>query len=336
MNRRDFLGTAALGAVTVLGREASAAVWPVPDWQTAAPENVGLTAGGLDAVKAFLQERGTRAALVIRGGRIGAEWFWESATAQTQFPVYSITKSFSATAVGFLEAEGKLKLAQPAADFIPEWKSDERAGVTIKHLLCMTSGMSKDEAALRAAEDRVGFALTQKLQAPPGTKWDYNNVGCAAVSAVIARAAGEEMSRYLKRKLYDPLGITQYRHEEPAGKTLPYSGLHINARDLARFGYFYLQNGRWSEKRLLPATFTTAATLTSQDLNKGYGYLFWVNTSAAWKDVPGDAYAARGAFGNELLIIPSKDLVVVRLLGNKPESGIDINKLGSLTCAACS
>jgi CubicO group peptidase (beta-lactamase class C family) len=336
MQRREFLAMAAVGVTAGLAREAQAAVWPVPDWQTSAPDNIGLTPAGLEAVKAFLQERGTRAALVIRGGRIGGEWFWEDSTAATQFPVYSITKSFSATAVGFLESEGKLKLDTPASNFIPEWKSDERAAVTVKHLLSMTSGMSKDETGLREAQDRIGFALTQKLQAPAGTKWDYNNVGCSALSEVVAKAAGEQLSAYLRRKLYEPTGIKAYRHEEPAGRTLPYSGLHINARDLARFGYLYLHQGSWSDRSLLPAGFVAAATSASQDLNKGYGYLFWVNTAGQWADVPKDAYAARGAFGNELLVIPSKDLIVVRLLGTKQNSGVDMNKLGSLAYAACS
>jgi CubicO group peptidase (beta-lactamase class C family) len=265
-----------------------------------------------------------------------AEWFWDDATAATLFPVYSCTKSFASVAAGFLEAEGKLKLDQPAADFIPSWRDDERKGVLVRHLLSMSSGQSKDEQTMYRSDDKVGFAVAQKLQSPPGTKWDYNNIGCAALSAVIARAAGEEMSAYLKRKLYEPIGITEYRHEESSGHTVPYTGLEITARDLARFGVFCRHQGRWNGKQLLPAAYIQAASSTSQDLNKGYGLLFWVNTAGAWADVPRDAFMARGAFGNELLVIPSRDLIVARMVGTRPNAGIDANRMGALAVAACS
>jgi CubicO group peptidase (beta-lactamase class C family) len=337
MQRRDFLaGATGMMAGLALGEAAEAGtVWPIPDWETASPESQGMTASGLAALKAFLEEHGTRSALVVHSGRVVGEWFWEGSRADTQFPVYSITKSFTATAIGFLAADGKLALDQPAADFIPEWRVDDRKGVTVRHLLTMSSGMSKDEATLYKSEDKIGFALTQPLQAPPGTKWDYNNVGASALSRVVAAASGMEMSRYLEGKLYAPIGISHFSHEEPAGHTLPYSGLRITARDLARFGYLYLNGGIWKTRLLLPASFIGEATSTSQKLNNGYGFLWWVNTAGQWPEVPHDAYAARGAFGNELLILPGKNLMVVRMVGDKPNAGVDMNRMGTLALAAC-
>src|SRR5690606_5075438 len=142
MDRRTFLAGAALAAVAA--RPASAAWgWPAPDWETVPPDREGMTPAGLDALKTYLTERGTRAALVIRNGRIVGEWFWEGARPETKFPVYSCTKSFAATAVLLLAAENKLRLDQPVADFLPEWKAGPRAGVLVKHLISMTSGMSK-------------------------------------------------------------------------------------------------------------------------------------------------------------------------------------------------
>lgn len=335
MHRRTFLTTATLGITALGARPTSAALRPVPDWELGQPDPNRLSPAGLDALKAYLQEKGTRSALVIRNGRIIREWFWEGSRADTRFPVYSITKSFAATAVGFLEADGKLKLDQPAADFIPEWRSDDRKGILIRHLLSMSSGMSKSEQVMYGLGDKVGFALTQPLQSPPGTKWDYNNIGCAALSRVILGASGVQMSRYLRQKLYEPIGITQYEHEEPAGHTLPYSGLQITARDLARFGYLYLNQGLWGKQIVLPSRFVSEATSTSQELNRGYGYLWWVNTAGAWADLPRDAYAARGAFGNELLVLPEKNLMVVRMVGTKPQAGVDLNQMGKLALAAC-
>ena len=338
MNRRELLAAAAGTMIVGTGMRAHAAdaVFPGKDWETATPAAQNLTEPGLQAIHDLMQQTGTKAGLVVRGGKVVSEWFWEDASALTRFPVYSCTKSFASVACGFLEAEGKLKLDQPAADFIPAWKEDDRKAVLVRHLLTMSSGQSKDEQTMYASNDKIGFALAQKLQAPPGTKWDYNNVGCCALSAVIAKAAGEEMSAYLRRKLYVPLGISQYSHEESSGHTVPYTGLEITARDMARFGLFLRHEGRWKGKQLLPASYVQAASNSSQELNKGYGYLFWVNTAGAYKDSPHDMFLARGAYGNELMMIPSRDLVVVRLLGTKPNSGIDVNKLGALAVAACS
>lgn len=338
MNRRELLAAAAGMMVGVgAGEQARAAeaVFPGKEWEVASPATQGMTDAGLSAVRDLMQQTGTKAGLVVRGGKIVAEWFWEDANALTRFPVYSCTKSYASVACGFLEAEGKLKLDQPAADFIPAWKEDDRKGVLVRHLLSMTSGQSKDEQTMYASNDKVGFALAQKLQSPPGTKWDYNNIGCCALSAVIAKAAGEEMSAYLRRKLYVPLGMSQYSHEESSGHTVPYTGLEITARDMARFGLFLRHEGSWKGKQLLPANYVQRATTSSQELNKGYGYLFWVNTAGNYKDSPRDAFLARGAYGNELMMIPSKDLVIVRLLGTKPNAGIDVNKLGALAVAAC-
>lgn len=338
MNRRHFLAAgAAAGLTAIAGRDAEAAWgWPIPDWETVAPDSEGVTTTGLDALKSYLTERGTRAALVIRNGRIVGEWFWEDAKPETRFPVYSCTKSFAATAVLFLAADGKLDLEQPAADFIPEWKTGPRSAVKIRHLLSMTSGMSKNEPTLYASGDKIAFAVNQQLRYDPGAVWDYNNVGCSAVSPVIAKAAGMEMSAYLKQKLYDPLGMKEYSHEEPAGHTLPYSGLQINARDLARFGLFYERLGVWKTKIVLSAPLLGAAVSSSQHINPGYGYLWWVNTASQWPAMPTDAFAARGAYGNELLVIPTKKLMVVRLVGTKENAGVDMNRMGQLALAACS
>lgn len=341
MDRRTLLAGAAglaLGAgmqTQAHAAPAAPAVWPDPDWQLATPASQRMSEAGLSALEAYLQQTGTHAALVVRNGYVVSEWFWGDVNGDTQFPVYSCTKSFAATAVGFLEAEGKLRLNQPASDFIPEWKTDNHKDVLIRHILTMSSGMSKDEATMYKSDDKVGFALKQKLDVPPGTKWDYNNIGCASISAVIRAAAGMEMSAYLRGKLYQPLGIRHYSHEEPAGHTLPYSGLQITARDMARFGYLYLNAGVWKSHQVLPSSFVGAASTTSQELNRGYGYLFWVNTAGQWPDVTRTAYAARGAYGNELLIVPEKNLLVVRLVGTKPNAGVDMNKMGALAESAC-
>jgi CubicO group peptidase (beta-lactamase class C family) len=339
MRRRELLAAgvlAGVGATAMMGGDGvEAAKMPGEDWETSKPEKEGMSAEKLATLQTYLGERGTRSTLALRNGRVVAEWLWEGSTATTKFPVYSITKSFAATAVGFLATDGKLRLDQPAADFLPEWAADDRKGITVRHLVCMSSGVANDDAGRRAAADVVGFSVKQPLAAPPGTKWDYNNAACAALSVVVREAAGVEMSTYLKGKLLDPIGIRNYAFQETAGHTIPYSGLEITARDLARFGYLYLQNGKWGGRRLLPASFIREATASSQKLNTGYGYLWWVNTAEQWPELPKSAYAARGAYGNELLVLPEQSLMVVRLVGTKEQAGIDMNRMGALALAAC-
>src|SRR5436190_20079442 len=170
MNRRRFLAAgAAAGIATLTAREAEASWgWPVPDWEIVPPDKEGVTPAGLEALKGYLTERGTRATLVVRNGRIVAEWFWEGSKPDTRFPVYSCTKSFAATAVLFLAADGKLSLDQHASDFIPEWKAGPRSAIQIHHLISMTSGMSKNETTLYASGDKIAFAMNQELKYEPG------------------------------------------------------------------------------------------------------------------------------------------------------------------------
>ena len=326
---------AAVGVRSAMAEIADKTVWPGADWETATPASQGMSEAGLGKLREYLEGTGTRAALVVRNGRIVGEWYWESASAETQFPVYSVTKSFTATAVGMLASAGKLKLDQPAADFIPEWKDDGRKAITIRHLLAMTSGILKKEPEFFGQPDQVAFAIAQPLKDAPGTRWDYSQVGLSPISRVIRAAAGVEMADYLKEKLYAPLGITHYTHAASAGHTLPYSGLAITARDLARFGYLYLHEGRWKGKELVPAAFIREATTASQELEKAYGLLWWVNTHGQWNGLPRNAHAALGLYGNHLLVLPEKRLLVIRLVGTKEKADSDLSKMGTLALATC-
>ncbi|MES4793143.1 MAG: serine hydrolase, partial [Chloroflexota bacterium] len=290
--------------------------WPAPDWEVATPASQGVSEAGLEMLRDYFGKRGTRAALVIRHGRIIGEWYWDSSGPTTLFPVYSVTKSVASTAVGLLITDGKLKLEQSAADFLPAWRGDDRKAITVRHLVTMTSGLRKKEPELFSQPDQLQFALAQPLDHKPGEFWDYNNVACNTLSGVIAAASGMEMADFLQKRLYGPLGMTHLTMDKSGPSTLAYMGLHISARDLARFGYLFLNRGRWRGKPLLPETWVREATTTSQSLNKSYGYLWWTYAPGTTEGVPSDAYSARGLFGNDLLVIPSQDLIVVRLIGN--------------------
>src|SRR5579871_4037728 len=210
-----------------------AKIWPLPDWAVSSPEQEGLSSAKLEKLKALFAEKKTQAALVIRHGKIVAEWYWDGKDKSTQFQAFSVTKSIASTAIGMLVKDRKVKLEQPASDFIPEWKDDDRKGITIRHLITMSSGLANKDNTIIMHDDQMPKSIALPLEARPGTAWNYNNGACNTLGQVISAASGKEMNDFLTERLYKPLGITNFVMDRSGGKTLAYMGLHINARDLA-------------------------------------------------------------------------------------------------------
>lgn len=306
-----------IGAGPLAATEPTA--WPAPDWEVATPESVGLSAARLEKLRDWLGEHGSKTGLVVRHGKIAGEWYWQEATASTPYPVYSVSKSFSSTATGLAIAEGKLSLTTKVGDLFPEASPPEKRAITVRQLLSMTSGVINN-AKFREEPDQFAYALnTAPMADQPGTKWDYNNTGLAILSPVFAKATGQEIDEYLDARVFQPIGVARsdWAWERSAGHTVPYSGLHINARALARFGLLFLHHGKWQDRQLVPSDWVAEATRPSQSLNKTYGFLWWANANGSkWKGVPADAYAALGRFDNNMLILPAKDMIVIRQIGD--------------------
>lgn len=293
-----------------------------------------MSSDSREALRALLVRRHSSAAILCRHGRIADEWYSDEAGPETLFPVYSITKSFAATAVGLLADDRRLSLDAPVATWAPEWQMDSRRGVTVRHLLQMTSGLELDDERLYGQADQVAFALERPLSSEPGSGWKYGNTACVLLSLVISAAGGEEMQGLLRRSVFDPLGFGPVDHWVVGGRSIPYSGMALSARDLASFGQLYLDGGVARGVSILSGSFVREATAPSQDVFRGYGHLWWVNANRQWPDLPPDAFAARGIYGNELLVVPSAGMVFVRLVGKKPRAGIPINHAGKLALQA--
>jgi CubicO group peptidase (beta-lactamase class C family) len=169
--------------------------------------------------------------------------------------------------------------------------------------------------------------------------FDYNNCACAAISVIIRGASGREMADFLQERLYGPLGMTGLRHEMSAGKTVPYSGLRITARDAARFGYLFLRRGRWAGRPIVSAAWVDQACGAGSAVNPDYGFLWWVNGRGAWPDLPRDVFSAQGMYGNNVTVFPGQDLVVVRLIGDAAgdarNEATKLNDYGALALQAC-
>jgi CubicO group peptidase (beta-lactamase class C family) len=293
----------------------------------------------------------TWAIAVVRNGWLVAERAHFIVAPTTRFDIWSSTKSFTATAWGLLLDEfdrGRpnpfgVALDAPIYDLIPQgWPlSDPRKSrITIRHILSMTSGIPGElaglnglvpspangvyEHALGHAPNRYGRSAAT-LVAEPGTHWEYSDAAFSHLSLAFATAAREEIADYLSRRALNPIGIENVAWDLQGGggfigpHTNAHTGLHLSARDFARFGYLALRDGLWEGSRVLPDGWTTTATAPSQDLNPAYGLGCWTNaTSALQPGLPTDLFGFAGFSGNQCWIVPSLDLVVARVATGPP------------------
>ena len=290
-----------------------------------APEEQGVSSAGilafLDAVAASKHE--FHSFLMLRHGHVIAEGWWSPYRASANHMLYSLSKSFTSTAVGFAVTEGRLKAEDKVTHFfpddLPEKVSENLATLRVKHLLTMSVGHAHDSTGpIREQENWVRAFLALPIQNPPGTAFLYNSGASYMLSAIVQKVTGQKVLDYLSPRLFEPLGITGMTWETcPRGINTGGWGLSIQTEGLARFGQFYLQKGVWNQKQLLPATWIAEATTfkiqqpapdlermkRQSDWHQGYCYQFWRCRHKAFR---GD-----GAFGQFTIVMPEQDAVVV-------------------------
>ncbi|WP_426700227.1 serine hydrolase domain-containing protein [Rhodanobacter sp. Col0626] len=277
----------------------------------------------------------TKAVVVLHDGKLIAERYAPGYGPDTPIYAHSLTKSVVNALIGILVRQGKLQLDQPAP--IAAWRSpsDPHHAVTLDQLLRMDSGLPFDETAgalspmahmLFLESDMAGYAAAMPLAHPPGTVWGYSNFSYLLLGRVVRDAAGGnavDAERFARRELFGPLGMRDTVIETDAtGTPVGASNVYASARDFARFGQLYLDDGVVDGRRILPEGWV--AYSHSQTLKTGYGAGFWTNLvsegsvpvwDAPWgmPRLPKDMYYARGAFGQYVVIVPSEHLVVVRM-----------------------
>jgi CubicO group peptidase (beta-lactamase class C family) len=313
--------------------------WPAGDVLPSEPLPPDLDAARLrQAVDAAFEpvDAMTTAFVVTWKGRLVAERYGEGVTPRTPLESWSMGKSLSATLMGVLLQQGVYALTQPAP--IPEWQGpgDPRARIRIADLLNMSSGLRirapqdpdydasgpyPDHLYLyTGGVDSFHYAATRPLQWPPGTVGRYRNTDPVLVNYLVrlgVEKRGEEYLSFPQRALFDKLGIRSMVLEtDPFGNFLTQGYELASARDWARLGNLYLQDGVWNGERILPDGFvrfvSTLAPAWATDGRPIYGGFFWINGDDRFS-VPRASYYMAGAGGQFTLIIPSHDLVVVRL-----------------------
>lgn len=280
------------------------------------------------------KDHNTRALVVVYRGQIVGERYAAGWTKDTPQISWSEGKSVVGALIGVLVGRGDIKVDAPAP--IAEWHGhgDPRAKISVHDLLNMSSGLdflyaqkigpdafTRDNKHLRVYSDAVdvfSYAINNPLAARPGTRWSYQNSDPLVLGKIIESAVTARHESYLtfpQRALFDEIGIRSAVLETDAWGHFILNGFdYLSARDWARFGLLHLRDGVWNGKRILPAGWvkfvTTPAPAAPQQL---YGGMFWLNRSEELKGIPRDAYWADGAMGQYTLIIPTRDVVIVRL-----------------------
>jgi CubicO group peptidase (beta-lactamase class C family) len=299
---------------------------PVTEWPTAHPDSMGLDTEALRAHRDRCRASGAFGCLVAYEGHVVQEWY----RAEHRRPFVgtrSAVKSWAGLLTGMLIADGMIdSVGVPVAKWIPEWTAGAEAGVTIRHLLTMTSGLSdrtghrltippvdSAEAAAHpsgpgvvAAKNTTGYVLDLPLDWAPGERFSYSNEGVQLLSPILERAAGLPLARYARERLFGPLGMdrTSLRVDEYYNTVLC-GGAETTLPEFARIGQLMLNDGRWNGRQIVPASWVERSTTPGPKMSN-YGFLWWIDTNR-------NNFAATGTLDNVCIVFPEHDLVVARM-----------------------
>ncbi|HYF64943.1 MAG TPA: serine hydrolase [Herpetosiphonaceae bacterium] len=284
------------------------------------PEYQGVASSALlrfvDALDHQIDE--VHSFMLLRHGSVIAEGWWSPYGREHPHLLFSLSKSFTATAVGLALAEGRFSLDDPVLAFFPDEapadQSDLLAALRVRHLLSMTTGQAGDAWSAmvgRPDGDWIAGFLGDPVVAAPGSRFVYNTGATYMLSAIVRKTTGINLLEYLGPRLFAPLGIENARWQEsPQGITVGGIGLSLRTEDVARFGQLYLQKGLWGGRRILPQAWVEEATALQiaqgdhgePDWTQGYGYQFWRCRHGAYR---GD-----GVFGQFCIVMPDQDAVL--------------------------
>ena len=306
------------------------------------PGDSSLVSALEPVARAFVDDRaynGTPFALVVlHKGTVVAERYREGIAADTRLLSWSMAKSFTNALVGIMALDSLLDIHAPMA--IPEWQNDGRKAITLNDLMQMQSGLSWNEnygnrsdvnLMLHREQDMGLFAQSKPLECEPGTYWYYSSGSTNIVMRYLRGffASDAEFLGYIRERLFHPLSIRNACFEpDMSGTPVGSSYLYVTARDYARFGQLYLDDGCVRGERILPEHWVEYTVTPASDSEGGYGAFFWLNRGKSLPDVPEDMFSCNGHDGQQIYIIPSREVVVVILgYSPKPDRVIDFNRL---------
>ncbi len=287
------------------------------------PEHEGVSSA---AILAFVQAADTsidamNSFMLVRHGSVIAEGWWTPYDARTQHVLYSLSKSFTSTAVGLAIAEGKMSLDDAVLKYFPDdapaQPSANLRAMRVRDLIRMNTGHVTEPSIITPADSTMMDAtwtrrfLMHPVQFKPGTHFLYNSGATYMLSAIVQKVTGQTVREYLTPRLFVPLGIESPTWvSSPQGINAGGYGLSVRTEDIAKLGQLYLQRGKWQGKQLIPAAWVDEATSRqtsngsspTSDWDQGYGYQFWRSRH--------NTYRGDGAFGQYMMVIPQYDAVV--------------------------
>ena len=287
----------------------------------ATPENQGISS---DLFTALLRELDASKDtemhhfMALRHGKVICECNFAPYPKGMWHITHSMCKSITGMAIGMLIEEEKLKLDENIYDIFPDhinaFSKIFRPVITVENLLTMTSGVTFNESGIVSGNDWLGSFLNASVNGKPGTEFQYNSLNTYVLSAIVTKRTGETLTEYLTPRLFGPLGITKYYWETcPKGITKGGWGLFLCAEDMAKLGQLYLQRGKWNGQQLVSEYWieiSTARHLKTQNGTYGYGYQLWMEQR------PG-SFEYNGMLGQNVIIYPDMDMVLVTNAGNK-------------------
>ena len=286
-------------------------------WETRSVSSLGWNEAAVEPLKTFLAQKNTKSFMILVNGRIVMEQYFNGHTATATWPWNSAGKTLTTAATGIAQQEGLLNINTPVSNYLGNgWTSaplDKERMITSRHLVTMTSGLSDDKELVTKAN------LT--FLADAGTRWSYHNVFQKQMD-VVAAVSGKTFDAYVKEKIGDKIGMDGFWN-----KGLIFTVYHSSTRGMARFGLLALNQGNWNGTQIVPADFFRESVNTSQSINPSYGYLWWLNGKANFMvpggqtvypgplvpSAPADMYAAMGAEDQRIYVVPSRNIVVIRM-----------------------
>ena len=299
--------------------------WPTEAWRVAAPDEQGMDAALLRQMLEAIDEQNLNinSVVVVHNGYIVTEKYYPPYEQDTLREIYSVTKSVVSALIGIAIQEGYINSVDDLVlDFFPErtFENDNalKRAITLEHLLTMSSGLEWEFDEMVASRDWVQYVLDQPMYIEPGTAFHFNSGNAHVLSAIIQETSGLNTRDFAQQYLFDHLGISEIRWQRDIdGIPKRGWGMAMTPRDMAKFGYLYLNQGVWDGQQIIPAEWIAASTeryvqvpepLEPWDLYMGY--LWWLH---------GDGpYAAHGTKGQFIYVIPESDLVVV-ITANIPD-----------------
>lgn len=307
-------------------------------WPVSTPDEQGLDSGKLAELVGQIKKGelcpNLHALLIVRHGHLVIEEYFNGWQADQLHTLQSVSKSFTSALIGIAIARGELKgVEEKILDFFPDMNEianmDERkASVRLKDILTMRTGTDYHESGPGSPHEQLNrlqkgwdkFYLDRPMLAAPGTEFRYDSGGVILLSSVLKARTGLHAHEYAERYLFKPLGIEKkFWLFNMDGQTHCGGGLALSARDTAKFGLLYLNNGRWGKEQVVPESWVRESFQSHVDLAppgqppSGYGFLWWIGAPDPRGKGKQDIYMARGRGGQNIFIIPEHDMVVVVL-----------------------